>query len=75
MIKYAHTNIITDDWKKLSDFYIAVFGCRPIPPKRDLRGAWLDKATGIKDAHLQGIHLVYRATKKTCLPWKSFNMT
>jgi catechol 2,3-dioxygenase-like lactoylglutathione lyase family enzyme len=57
MIKYAHTNIITDDWKKLSDFYIAVFGCLPIPPRRDLRGAWLDKATGIKDAHLQGIHL------------------
>jgi len=57
MIKYAHTNIITDDWKMLSDFYIAVFGCRPIPPERDLAGDWLDKATNIKEAHLKGIHL------------------
>ncbi len=57
MIKYAHTNIITDDWKRLAEFYITVFDCKPLYPQRDLRGEWLDRATAIKDANLQGIHL------------------
>lgn len=58
MIKFAHTNIITDDWRRLADFYIKVFGCRPLPPERDLSGRWLDKATGVERAHIRGIHLV-----------------
>jgi len=58
MIKFAHINIITDDWKKLSDFYIKVFGCNPLYPERDLSGEWLDNATSIKNSHLTGIHLV-----------------
>ena len=57
MIKYAHTNIISDDWRRLADFYITVFDCKPLYPERDLRGEWLDRATAIKDANLQGIHL------------------
>ena len=57
MIRYAHTNIITDDWKRLADFYIAVFDCKPLLPERDLYGEWLDRATSIKNAHLRGIHL------------------
>jgi lactoylglutathione lyase len=57
MIKYAHTNIITDDWKRLAEFYINVFDCKPLYPERDLRGEWLDRATAIKDANLKGIHL------------------
>jgi len=57
MIKYAHTNIITDDWKRLAEFYITVFDCKPLYPERDLQGEWLDRATAIKDANLKGIHL------------------
>ena len=57
MIKYAHTNIITDDWKRLAEFYIKVFDCKPLYPERDLRGEWLERATAIKDANLKGIHL------------------
>lgn len=57
MITFAHTNIITDDWRKLSDFYINVFGCKPLYPERNLKGEWLDKATAIQDAHISGIHL------------------
>ena len=57
MIQYVHTNIITDDWRKLADFYIQVFGCKPLYPERNLRGDWLDQATNIRDAHLSGIHL------------------
>ncbi|HEV2355444.1 MAG TPA: VOC family protein [Puia sp.] len=56
-ITYVHTNIITEDWKRLADFYVDVFGCRPVPPERDLSGGWLDRATNIRSAHLRGVHL------------------
>lgn len=56
-MRYAHTNLTTKDWKKLADFYINVFSCKPVPPQRDLSGDWLDKALGLKKAHLRGIHL------------------
>jgi len=55
--KYAHTNLIAKDWKKLSTFYQEVFGCTPIQPERDLSGEWLDKATGLHETHIRGIHL------------------
>jgi catechol 2,3-dioxygenase-like lactoylglutathione lyase family enzyme len=58
MIKFAHINLVTDDWKKLADFYIKVFNCRPLYPERDLSGAWLDMATSLKDVHITGVHLV-----------------
>lgn len=57
MIKFAHINIITDNWQQLADFYIKVFGCVPLFPERDLTGVWLDKATKIENAHVRGIHL------------------
>jgi catechol 2,3-dioxygenase-like lactoylglutathione lyase family enzyme len=56
-IKYGHTNIITKDWKRLADFYRIVFECIPVSPERNLKGEWLNKGTGIKNAQLQGIHL------------------
>ena len=56
-VKYAHTNIIANDWELLSKFYINVFECEPVPPKRDQSGDWLEKATGVKNAALQGNHL------------------
>ena len=43
--RYAHTNLISRDWKKLSQFYIEVFDCSPVPPERDLAGEWLEQAT------------------------------
>lgn len=56
-MKYAHTNLIAKDWRKLSSFYQTVFGCKPTGPQRDLRGQWLDDMTDIKDAHIEGEHL------------------
>lgn len=56
-IRYVHTNIIAKDWEKVSLFYQRVFGCKPIPPSRDLKGDWIDKLTGIPDAHVTGEHL------------------
>jgi catechol 2,3-dioxygenase-like lactoylglutathione lyase family enzyme len=57
-MRFAHTNIVARDWESLSDFYITVFKCRVKPPQRNLSGTWLDKATGLKDARLEGVHLL-----------------
>ena len=56
-IRYAHTNIISADWKKLAQFYIDVFDCQPVPPTRDQAGDWLSRGTGVEAAALQGMHL------------------
>ena len=55
--KYVHTNLIAEDWKSLADFYIKVFGCKIVPPERDYIGKDLDDATGLQNAHLQGVHI------------------
>lgn len=57
MFRYVHTNIIARDHKKLTDFYKKVFCCKSIGETRDLRGEWLDKMTGIPNAHIVGEHL------------------
>lgn len=57
MIRYAHTNLIANDWRSLSAFYEAVFDCVPIPPERDLSGKWISDITGVENAHIRGIHL------------------
>ncbi|RUS49237.1 VOC family protein [Cohnella sp. AR92] len=56
-IRYAHTNLIARDWRRVSLFYQRVFGCKPVPPERDLTGDWVDRLTGIRNAHLTGEHL------------------
>ena len=57
-MKYVHTNIAARDWKALADFYIKVFDCRIKPPERSYSGVWLDRATGLSDAKLEGAHLI-----------------
>jgi catechol 2,3-dioxygenase-like lactoylglutathione lyase family enzyme len=44
--------------KIFADFYRAVFGCTPKPPKRKQEGEWLEQGTGVKDASLEGVHLL-----------------
>jgi catechol 2,3-dioxygenase-like lactoylglutathione lyase family enzyme len=56
-MKFVHTNIISENWKKLAGFYINVFECTPVLPERNLSGNWLDNGTGLKNASLTGIHL------------------
>jgi predicted enzyme related to lactoylglutathione lyase len=55
--KYVHTNLVAKDWKNLANFYQKVFGCLIVPPERDFKGGGIEKGTGIKGAHLQGVHL------------------
>jgi len=56
-IRYAHTNIIAVDWRRLASFYTEVFQCRPVPPQRNQSGQWLEKGTGVEQAALEGMHL------------------
>ena len=60
MFRYAHTNLIAKDSAKLIAFYKDVFQCKSIGETRNLRGEWLDRLTGIQNAHIVGEHL--------CLP-------
>ncbi|MFZ0454658.1 MAG: VOC family protein [Ignavibacteriaceae bacterium] len=55
--KYVHTNLIAEDWEKLALFYKEVFGCKVVPPERDFKGKDIEFGTGIKNVHLQGVHL------------------
>ena len=55
--RFAHLNLVARDWRKLAAFYERVFGCRPVPPERDLQGAWLALATGLPGARIRGLHL------------------
>jgi predicted enzyme related to lactoylglutathione lyase len=55
--RYIHTNIIARDWRRLAVFYEGVFGCTPVPPERELSGKWLERATGVPNAEIHGVHL------------------
>lgn len=57
MIRYAHTNIVSEDWRRLVDFYIEIFGCEIVPPIRKQSGDWLSQGTGVSNASLEGAHL------------------
>ena len=55
--RFAHLNLVARDWRRLAEFYERVFGCRPVPPERNLEGPWLERATGLAGAHIRGLHL------------------
>jgi catechol 2,3-dioxygenase-like lactoylglutathione lyase family enzyme len=55
--RFGHVNVTSHDWRRLAAFYTDVFGCVVVPPERDIRGADLDAATHLHDAHLTGAHL------------------
>jgi catechol 2,3-dioxygenase-like lactoylglutathione lyase family enzyme len=56
-MKFTHVNLIARDWKRLAQFYQEVFGCTPVPPERNYSGVWLDRATGVDNARIEGVHL------------------
>lgn len=56
--KFSHVNIISREWRKLADFYIRVFDCKPKPPERNLSGKWVDELTDLSGAHIKGMHLL-----------------
>ncbi len=56
-IRYAHTNLIADDWKRLLDFYCQVFDCVPVSSERDHQGPHINDLTGIPGARIRGQHV------------------
>lgn len=61
MFRYAHTNMIARDHKKLIAFYKAVFHCRSIGETRDLRGGVAGPADrAFRRAHCGGAPLPAR---------------
>ena len=58
MIRYTHTNIVAQDARKLIAFYKSVLHCESIGETRNLRGTWLNRLTGLPDAHITGEHLL-----------------
>ncbi len=57
-MRFAHTSIGVRNWKLLPEFYIKVFQCKARPPERKLSGSWLDRATRLQGAMLEGLHLL-----------------
>lgn len=55
--RFAHVNLIARDWRSLTRFYCDVFGCLPVGPERDYRGAALEAGTAVAGASLRGAHL------------------
>jgi len=72
-VKFAHTNLIARNWKKLSQFYIDVFDCEPIFPEKNLSGEWIEKVTGIPGVKINGIHLKLPGSDKVVLEIFEFN--
>ena len=56
-IRYAHTNLIANDWKRLMDFYCQVFDCVPVSSERDHQGPHFEALTGIKGGNAKGRHI------------------
>lgn len=57
-MKFAHTNIVSTNWKELVGFYVKTFDCKIAPPIRKQSGEWLEKGTGLENAKLEGAHLL-----------------
>ena len=57
-MRFAHVNIVSSDWRALAEFYQRVFNCKIVPPLRKQSGDWLEKGTGLKNASLEGAHLL-----------------
>ena len=55
-IRYAHTNLVARDWRRLGAFYEQALGCVRLDPERELSGDWLSRGTGVPGARIAGAH-------------------
>lgn len=56
-IRYAHTNIMANDWKHLQEFYCKVFGCEPVSSERSHEGPTFEALTNLPGGSFRGRHL------------------
>ena len=50
-------SIISDNWKKLSEFYQKAFGGIPTGSVRDYKNEWIANLVGIPGVHVKGQHV------------------
>ncbi len=55
--RFAHTNLIAEDWHNLVAFYRDVFGCEQLNPAKKLSDPWVAKITGVAGAVIRVAHL------------------
>lgn len=56
-IRYAHTNLVANDWRKMADFYVRLFECEPVSSERNNTGPHFDALTAIPGGRAVGRHL------------------
>jgi predicted enzyme related to lactoylglutathione lyase len=56
-IRYAHTNLVANDWRRLMDFYVEVFQCEPVSTERDNKGPAFEALTGLVGGSVRGRHV------------------
>lgn len=56
-VRYAHTNLVANDWKNLVSFYCEVFGCVPVGAERDQKGERFEALTNLSGGEVRGRHL------------------
>ena len=56
-IRYAHTSLVANEWRRIVKFYCEVFGCVPVGGERNRKGPEVDALTGVKETRVQGQHL------------------
>ncbi|QQE10368.1 VOC family protein [Planctomycetota bacterium] len=56
-IRFSHVTLITNDWRRLSQFYINALDCEAFYPEINHSGSWVDKSTGVKSARIRGVNL------------------
>ena len=56
-VRYAHTNLVANDWRKMVAFYRDVFDCEPVGAERDHHGPHVEALTRLKNVRITGVHL------------------
>jgi predicted enzyme related to lactoylglutathione lyase len=56
-VRYAHTNLVALDWRRLMQFYCEVFQCVPVSAERDNRGPQVEALTAVPGARVRGHHV------------------
>src|SRR5262245_11029504 len=56
-VRYAHTNLVAKDWRRMVDFYVQVFQCVPVSSERDNQGQSFEMMPAIPAARARGQHL------------------
>lgn len=55
--RFAHVNLIAEDFERLVAFYRDVFGCEPMTTDQRLTGEWVGAITGVPGAAIRVVHL------------------